>query len=594
MEEQSVAKNLIYQRKLKGYSQEELSEKASVTVRTIQRIEKGEVNPHLQTIKLLATGLDVEVEDLIVLENPKEESIQKKWLLLIHGTPILGLAIPLCNVLFPLFLWIHKREDNAIYERHGRAVINFQITMTILFVLAFIALFTIEGYGFFFFIAVIPFTMLVSVINLISAINSGKCFYPLAIPFLRKGRSAAGSLLLLPALVFSGSLAGGCQTPAVNGITRLDGSTITADSLDRKLKQLMHSAGVHGLAVTVFNDNRIAYERTFGYRDFPNRLPLNDTTNIYGASLSKAVFAVLVMKLVEEGVIDLDTPLESYLPKKIYEYEPQTRWHDDYTALRSDSLYHRITARMCLDHTSGFPNWRGMEPGSQLRVKQEPGSRYLYSGEGMVYLQVVLEKLLGRGLVSLADEKIFVPLGMTRSSFEWQAAFEKEFAYGHQPDGASMPKDKDNEARGPSTLETTAVDMGKFLQAVLQQQLLSESSWREMFTPQIRIRSMRQFGPLSEKDTTLNDKIQLSYGFGWGLLQTPHGVGAFKEGHGSGFVHYFILFPEAGKGVMIMSNSENGEGIFKELLEVAVMDTFTPWEWEQYIPYDQKAERTEN
>ena len=130
MENSSIAKNLVYQRKLKGYSQEELSDKTQVTIRTIQRIEKGEVSPHLQTIKLLATALEIEVGDLLPLEDPREETIQKKWLLLLHATPVLGLVIPLCNVLFPLFLWIHKREDHPLYEKHGRAIVNFQITQT--------------------------------------------------------------------------------------------------------------------------------------------------------------------------------------------------------------------------------------------------------------------------------------------------------------------------------------------------------------------------------------------------------------------------------------------------------------------------------
>jgi len=120
MASNSVGNNLIYQRKLKGYTQQELSDKTQVTVRTIQRIEKGDVNPHLQTVKLLAGALDIEVDDLLVLENPKEENIQKKWLILLHGSPFLGFVIPLSNILIPLFLWIHKREDNAIYDAHGR------------------------------------------------------------------------------------------------------------------------------------------------------------------------------------------------------------------------------------------------------------------------------------------------------------------------------------------------------------------------------------------------------------------------------------------------------------------------------------------
>ncbi|MEO0902704.1 MAG: helix-turn-helix domain-containing protein, partial [Bacteroidota bacterium] len=116
MENQSIGKNLQYHRKLKGFTQEELSEKTEVTVRTIQRIEKDEVNPHMQTVKLLAAALSVEIADLMVLKNPKEETLHKKWLLLMHGTPLLGFVLPFCNVLFPLFLWIHKREDNIIYD----------------------------------------------------------------------------------------------------------------------------------------------------------------------------------------------------------------------------------------------------------------------------------------------------------------------------------------------------------------------------------------------------------------------------------------------------------------------------------------------
>ena len=88
-----------------------------------------------------------------------------------------------------------------------------------------------------------------------------------------------------------------------------------------------------------------------------------------------------------------------------------------------------------------------------------------------------------------------------------------------------------------------------------------------------------------EKETTLYDGIQLSYGLGWGLLKTPYGIGAFKEGHGDGFQHYSIVFPEAKKGILIMTNSDNGESIFKALLEIGIGDIYTPWEWEGYIPY---------
>lgn len=584
METQSLGNNLIYQRKLKGYSQEELSQKTEVTIRTIQRIEKGAVNPHLQTVKLLAAALSINVDDLLVLENPKEESIHKKWLLLMHGTPLLGFVLPFCNVLFPLFLWIHKREDNSLYDEHGTRIVNFHITVLILYILSFVALITIEKWGFIFFILVIPTCVLIVIANIIYAVKEHKCYYPLAIPFLKFKKQKVNKVLLLLPFAFAVI---SCQTSTKEGITRLDGTMISADSLTLKIDQLLTDAKVHGMAISVFNKNTPVYQKIFGYSDYPNKIPLTDSTNIYGASLSKAVFSILVMDLVEEGVINLDTPLESYLPKRIYEYKPQTRWHDDFSDLKKDSLYQKITARMCLAHTTGFPNWRWIEKDQKLRTHSTPGTKYSYSGEGFVYLQVVLEKLSGMGLEELAQERVFEPLGMKASSYQWKPKFEKNYAFGHKTDGGKYEKDKDNEPRGGSTLETTALDYVTFLEAILHKKIISEASYTEIFSPHIRITSSAQFGDGTAIETDKYNNINLSYGLGWGYFKTPFGKGVFKEGSGNGFQHYSILFPETGMGIMIMTNSDNGKSIFKELLEVAIKDTYTPWEWENYIPYNE-------
>ena len=375
-------------------------------------------------------------------------------------------------------------------------------------------------------------------------------------------------------------------------ITRLNRTQISFVALDIKIQSLMKAANVHGLAVTVFNNNEPVYKKAFGDSRPDMGKLLTTSTNIYGASLSKAVFAVLVMKLVKDSVIDLDKPLQDYLDKPIYEYTPSKKWHDNYSDLRDDTLYRQITARMCLAHTTGFPNWRWYEPDQKLRVNFKPGLMYSYSGEGLVYLQVVLEHMLNKPLEELMQEKIFTPLGMTMSSYTWQPGFEQDYAVGHKSNGELYEKDKDNEARAASTLETTLDDYTLFITGVLKKTILDTSATKEMFSPQIRIRSIQQFGPLSLQDSTFNDDIELSYGLGWVLLQSPYGTGAFKEGHGDGFQHYSIIFPERGTGIIIMSNSDNAESIFKELLETAIADTFTPWYWENYIPYDQKKTKT--
>jgi CubicO group peptidase (beta-lactamase class C family) len=176
---------------------------------------------------------------------------------------------------------------------------------------------------------------------------------------------------------------------------------------------------------------------------------------------------------------------------------------------------------------------------------------------------------------------------MTTSSFRWQPRFESNYCWGHDETGKVLEKDKDNEPRAPSTLETTPEDYARFLSGVLQGKGLKKASWNEMFSPQIRLHSKRQMGPLAQETTDAYDHLQLAYGLGWGLLTTPYGKGAFKEGHGSGFQHYTIIFPDRGLGVMILTNSDNGEKIFKDLLEATIRDVYTPWQWQNYIPWDQ-------
>jgi len=368
-------------------------------------------------------------------------------------------------------------------------------------------------------------------------------------------------------------------------IKKIDGTSISVDSLRNKILFLMDKAKVKGLELAIFNKNKVVYKEGFGIGN-DAAVKLHPSMSIYGASLSKTVFTVLVLKLVEGGVIDLDKPLQDYLPKPIYEYPQKTKWQDNYNDLKTDTLYKRITARMCLDHTTGFPNWRWDNSDQKLRVAFMPGSRYSYSGEGMVYLQTIIEKITQKSLAQLMTEKIFVPFNMKNSAYTWLPRFETDYALGYNQEGKAYEKDKDNEARSPSTLETTLDDYSKFVETLLQGHALKKQSQQEMFRPQFRLRSVTQFGPLSQKDTSANDGISLSYGLGWGLLKSPYGWGAFKEGHGDGFQHYCIVFPETGTGIVIMSNSDNGESIFKDILEIAIADKYTPWKWQNYIPYN--------
>ncbi|HET6541847.1 MAG TPA: serine hydrolase domain-containing protein, partial [Chryseolinea sp.] len=141
---------------------------------------------------------------------------------------------------------------------------------------------------------------------------------------------------------------------------------ISKNALDDFLASKMKKLKIPGLSAAVINDGKVVYQKTMGYANMEEKLPITTETIFEGASLSKSVFAFFVMTYVEEGKLSLDKPLYQYLP---------------YADIDYDDRYKKITARMVLSHRSGFPNWRRDEPDGKLKIKFEPGTQYLYSGE---------------------------------------------------------------------------------------------------------------------------------------------------------------------------------------------------------------------
>jgi CubicO group peptidase (beta-lactamase class C family) len=362
-------------------------------------------------------------------------------------------------------------------------------------------------------------------------------------------------------------------------IYRPDGSVIDSTTINGIVKELMDTAKVTGLCLGIINDNKAAFVHGYGFKNKKTNEQNDTTTCFSAASFSKALFAHMVMQLYDKGVIDLDKPLYTYLPKPLPEY-------NNYKDLRGDERWKLITARHCLDHTTGFPNWRQLNPrqNQKLEIFFTPGERYAYSGEGLCLLQFVVETITNRQLEDLAQEYVFRPFGMTRSGFVWHTSFENDYAVGHDVNEETLPKNKQTEANAAGSLETTIADWTRFVAAVMQGKGLSQKSRQEMFSPQIGIHTKRQFPSLNNDTTSEYRNIQLSYGLGWGLLKTPYGWAFFKEGHEEGWEHYCISYPDKKQSVIIMTNSSNGESIFKEFLEKTFGVTI-PWKWEGYAPY---------
>ena len=367
-------------------------------------------------------------------------------------------------------------------------------------------------------------------------------------------------------------------------VTRLDGSTITAAEVDATMTRLMKAAEVTGAGIAVFHEGKLELLKAYGFRDKEKNLPLTVDSVMSAASISKSTFAYLVLKLVDEGKLDLDKPVYQYLPKPLPEYPK-------YADLAVDPRYKRITARMLLSHTSGFANWRWLEDDRKLKIHFEPGSRYAYSGEGIDLLQLVVETITKKPLDEAMQQRVFESLAMTRTSMVWQERFESDYANGYDEYGRSVGAHRWKEPDAAGSMQTTIRDLARFMQAVMDGGSLKSKTREQMLSPQVQIRSKHQFPTLSDETTDDNKSIRLSYGLAWGLYWTPYGKVFFKEGHDDGWRNYVVCFDQQKSGLIILSNSSNGEGIFKDVLETVLKDTFTPIEWEGYTPYDKLPPR---
>lgn len=363
---------------------------------------------------------------------------------------------------------------------------------------------------------------------------------------------------------------------------RLDGSKITATQIDATAVRVMAAARVPGVGLAILNDGRVAYLKAYGWRDIEKQLPMTVDTVMAGASFTKSAFALLAMQLVDEGRLDLDRPIEGYLGRPLAD-------DDLYRDLAGDDRHHRFTARMLLDHTSGMPNWRWFNDGRKLDIKFDPGTKYAYSGEGIALLQRVVEAITGASLRDQMAERVFRRFGMTRTSMIWRPEVEADVAVGYDAAGKRLGHAHRDKPDAAGSMDTTVRDWAQLLAGLLGGNGMSPAARAEMLRPQIRIHSAHQFPPDSPETTTDYDALELSYGLGWGLLVTPYGKAYFKEGHDDGVQNYCITFDRARTAIVLMTNSDNGESMFKELLATLITDTFTPVRWENYVPYNERV-----
>lgn len=322
-----------------------------------------------------------------------------------------------------------------------------------------------------------------------------------------------------------------------------------AGRLDPLLSKAIEEQRIPGLAIGIVQGGKLVYARGFGVMEAgkPAR-PVTGQTLFHMASITKPFIATSIMQLWEQGKVDLDAPVERYVP---------------YFRLR-DPRSRSITVRHMLTHTSGMPDvddylWnkpeyddgaleRYVRSLSNRKLLWDPGTKFAYSNMAYEVLGDLVAKVAGLSVEDYVEAHILKPLGMASSTLLLRKADPAKLAAGHTIRHGTVEVVKNypyNRAHTPSSnLHSNVDDMARWAIANLNRgeldgaRILKSSTYDVMWKP------------------AAQRSAQASVGISWFLTEMLGQKAIMHNGGDDGFVTRLVLFPERNTAVVYMLNSD--------------------------------------
>jgi CubicO group peptidase (beta-lactamase class C family) len=381
------------------------------------------------------------------------------------------------------------------------------------------------------------------------------------------------SAILAPVLIALSSSASGDSperaptieaSPAVSAEERAEQ---TIAELEESIPDLMEKARIPGLQIALIRRGEVIWRGAYGVTNTAGGAVVTRDTIFEAASLTKPLFAYVVMQMVDKKLIDLDTPLLEAVPKERAE---ELIGHSlDTEGFRLDWAK-KITARHVLSHSAGMPHGDG---GEIYPIFFEPGTDWKYSAQGYQFLQMVVEGIEGKPLEEIVDAYVLDPLGMGHSSMVWRESYEKPMANGHWLYGRPEEIRKRSRATAAASLYTTAGDYARFVCAVLDGSRLKPETHKEMLASFV----------------DMNDEGTLGWGLGFGTQVEGDRTAFWQWGDYGIFRNYVIADPEQRSGVVYLTNSFNGLAVCSELVMKSIGQDALGCLELNYMQYDSPA-----
>ncbi|SCY22724.1 CubicO group peptidase, beta-lactamase class C family [Alkaliphilus peptidifermentans DSM 18978] len=335
------------------------------------------------------------------------------------------------------------------------------------------------------------------------------------------------------------------------------------ENLETKTPVLLKKFNIPGASISLIENGELKWIGTFGYADIEEKIEIHKDTVYQVASISKSVTALGIMKLVEDGILNLDDPIEKYI----------TRWEIPESVYDKDE----VTIRRLLSHTAGLSRgggYPGYEPfnelpsleeslsgiggGSQpVKLIYEPGTRYFYSGGGYNLLQLLIEEVTGKDFVTYMDVTVITPLGMQDSSFRWIEKLQNRTAKAYNENLELLPNYLFTE-KAAAGLYTTIEDLSKFVITSIsnykEDNFLRQEIIQEMYSPVLEVGDLEGF---------IYETTALGHFVNTDKKSKPL---IAHDGGNKGWKANFSLAPITGDGVVILTNGDNGTYLINEVL----------------------------
>jgi CubicO group peptidase (beta-lactamase class C family) len=342
-------------------------------------------------------------------------------------------------------------------------------------------------------------------------------------------------------------------------------SVLTASALDRDLESILKKHKINTAGIAIIKNGNVAWQGYFGQQS--SEVPASANTLFNVASITKTVTAETVLKLVSQGKISLDESMANY-------------WVDP--DLKNDPELSKLTPRMALTHTTGFPNWRFYEIDGKLKFNNKPGTKFGYSGEGIQYLAKFVEKKLGQSFEEVVKATLFNSLKMDNA---YLSVREKNFSRIAKPldennqfhgyycyPGGYCRKESSYSAAGDMVI--TVEDYANFLIASMNGDYLNENI--------IKDRNAIQGIEVSTDDVDCSQSkqalcpIQMGYGLGWNVNQLADETLIGHRGSDWSTVSLAYYYPSSKDGLIVFFNAPNRAGIAAMVETLELLDPKSP------------------